>query len=240
MGLNFCISCGTKIKQVPIQPTSPESSVIVSGAPETCSGCGKSLAGSLSSCTSCGSTTDPSIEPGFGETSIEELDDSVPATSEAGIDWSGIWRTLFSENSMASILGFGILLITVGLLVVLIDQWQNEESRTWLVFLALAQTAAFIFIGHMVKERLKLYLSGLAFLSLGGVWAIYTAGIISYLLFDPVTEYQSGTTRMAGNNSDTITRVGVSCIQVPGPRAHSWDGLFSRVFSVSWNIERIR
>ena len=189
VGLNFCISCGTKIKQVPIQPTSPESSVIVSGAPETCSGCGKSLAGSLSSCTSCGTTTDPSIEPGFGETSIEELDDSVPATSEAGIDWSGIWRTLFSENSMASILGFGILLITVGLLVVLIDQWQNEESRTWLVFLALAQTAAFIFIGHMVKERLKLYLSGLAFLSLGGVWAIYTAGIISYLLFDPVTEY---------------------------------------------------
>ncbi|MDC0035258.1 zinc ribbon domain-containing protein [Chloroflexi bacterium] len=102
-------------------------------------------------------------------------------------DWNGLWTTLYSENAMSSFLGFGILLITISSLVLLVNYWPNEDMRLVLMGLAFVQMAAFIGVGHLVKEQIGLYFSGLALITIGAVWSIFATGIITYLLFDPIS-----------------------------------------------------
>jgi len=100
--------------------------------------------------------------------------------------WTGLWTTLYSENAMSSFLGFGILLITISSLVLLVNYWSNEDMRLVLMGLAFVQMAAFIGAGHLVKEQVGLHFSGLALITIGSVWSLFAAGIITYLLFDPL------------------------------------------------------
>jgi len=103
--------------------------------------------------------------------------------------WSRLWTTLFSENAMSTFLGLGILLMTVSSLILLVNWWSDQNLRPYLVLLATGQMLAFIMIGHIVKWRIGLHLSGLAFITIGAVWSIFVAGMLAYLTFDPLTEY---------------------------------------------------
>ena len=88
---------------------------------------------------------------------------------------------------MSSFLGFGILLITISSLVLQVNYWPNEDMRLVLMVLAFVQMAAFIGVGHLVKEQIGLHFSGLALITIGSVWSLFAAGIIAYLLFDPIS-----------------------------------------------------
>ncbi len=125
-----------------------------------------------------------------------------PPSNPAGIDpsvveqpippffgWSRLWTTLFSENAMSTFLGLGILLMTVSSLVLLVNWWSDQNLRPYLIVLASVQMLAFIIIGHIVKWKIGLHLSGLAFITIGAVWSIFAAGMLAYLTFDPLTEY---------------------------------------------------
>ena len=114
-------------------------------------------------------------------------DNHIVNQSKPYFDWTGLWTTLYSENAMSSFLGFGILLITISSLVLLVNYWPNEDMRLILMGLAFVQMAAFIGVGHLVKEQIGLYFSGLALITIGAVWSIFAAGIIAYLLFDPIS-----------------------------------------------------
>ena len=108
-------------------------------------------------------------------------------TQKSYFNWAGLWTTLYSENAMSSFLGFGILLITISSLVLLVNYWPNEDMRLVLMVLAFVQMAAFIGVGHLVKEQIGLHFSGLALITIGSVWSLFAAGIIAYLLFDPIS-----------------------------------------------------
>ena len=134
-------------------------------------------------------STDPdksSLAPNFlSRTQSTEVPYSDPQKSH--FDWTALWTTLYSENAMSSFLGFGILLITISSLVLLVNYWPNEDMRLVLMGLAFVQMAAFIGVGHLVKEKIGLHFSGLALITIGSVWSLFAAGIIAYLLFDPIS-----------------------------------------------------
>ena len=117
----------------------------------------------------------------------QTMEEISPSRRKSYFDWSGLWRTLYSENAMSSFLGFGILLITISSLVLLVNYWPNEDMRLVLMVLAFVQMAAFIGVGHLVKEQIGLHFSGLALITIGSVWSLFAAGIIAYLLFDPIS-----------------------------------------------------
>ena len=114
----------------------------------------------------------------------------VPKQSrQININWSDTWKTLYSEHAMTSILGLGILLITVGSLVLLVSMWENENNRIYLVPMSAVQAIAFIVVGHLVREKMGLRLSGLAFITIAAVWSLFTSGVIAYLLADPISDH---------------------------------------------------
>ena len=108
---------------------------------------------------------------------------------QININWSDAWKTLYSEHAMTSILGLGILLITVGSLVLLVSMWENENNRIYLVPMSAVQAIAFIVVGHLVREKMGLRLSGLAFITIAAVWSLFTSGVIAYLLADPISDH---------------------------------------------------
>ena len=117
----------------------------------------------------------------------QPAEDPYSDPQKSYFDLTGIWATLYSENAMSSFLGFGILLITISSLVLLVNYWPNEDMRLVLMGLAFVQMAAFIGVGHLVKEQIGLHFSGLALITIGSVWSLFAAGIIAYLLFDPIS-----------------------------------------------------
>ncbi len=126
-----------------------------------------------------------SPQPNLESTGSSVIEQSRPPF----FGWSRLWTTLFSENAMSTFLGLGILLMTVSSLVLLVNWWSDQNLRPYLVMLATGQMLAFIMIGHIVKWKIGLHLSGLAFITIGAVWSVFAAGMLAYLTFDPLTEY---------------------------------------------------
>ena len=90
-----------------------------------------------------------------------------------------IWVAVLSENTMAALLGLGVLLIAVSSLVLLVTLWSDFG---WLVKQAflLSQLAAFVGVGHIVKQRMGLHYSGLALISVGALWALFSSGTAAF------------------------------------------------------------
>ncbi len=95
-----------------------------------------------------------------------------------------IWVAVLSENTMAALLGLGVLLIAVSSLVMLVTLWNDFG---WLVKQAflLAQIAAFVGVGHVVKQRMGLHYSGLALISVGAFWALFSSGTAAFEFIKP-------------------------------------------------------
>ena len=174
--LVFCTSCGVKISQSPDteRPSITEQKGIPN--PEESSAPQQSE-----------NPEDPNRPVRHVET--EPLGPSSKQSWEININWSDTWKTLYSEHAMTSILGLGILLVTVGSLVLLVSMWENENNRIFLIPMSAGQAIAFIAVGHMVKEKMGLRLSGLAFITIAAVWSLFTSGVIAYLLTDPITDH---------------------------------------------------
>ncbi|MCL0105308.1 zinc ribbon domain-containing protein, partial [Dehalococcoidia bacterium] len=122
----------------------------------------------------------------------EEKERVLPTPNQSwqiNINWADTCKTLYSEHAMTSILGLGILLITVGSLVLLVSMWENENNRIYLVPMSVVQAIAFVVVGHLVREKLGLRLSGLAFITIAAVWSLFTSGVIAYLLADPISDH---------------------------------------------------
>ena len=95
-----------------------------------------------------------------------------------------IWVAVLSENTMAALLGLGVLLIAVSSLVMLVTLWSDFG---WLIKQAflLAQLAAFVGVGHVVKQRMGLHYSGLALISVGAFWALFSSGTAAFEFIEP-------------------------------------------------------
>ena len=85
---------------------------------------------------------------------------------------------------MAALLGLGVLLIAVSSLVMLVTLWSDFG---WLIKQAflLAQLAAFVGVGHVVKQRMGLHYSGLALISVGAFWALFSSGTAAFEFIEP-------------------------------------------------------
>ena len=184
------------IEPIPIDPSIDK----VEDEIESCPSCDAPAKSGLSFCISCGTnliTSERYIDPiqesprSLATTpSIEDIETAGPEKEKSptfNFSWTDTWKTLYSENAMSSILGLGILLVTIGSLVILVSMWKEESNRPYLVPLSAVQVAAFIFVGHMVRNRMNLHLSGLAFITIAAVWALFTSGVITYLIFDPIS-----------------------------------------------------
>ena len=201
--LRFCGSCGTQFgDSIETSPEPPPLEEIQEGKQElkSCPTCNQPVRPELSFCISCGtnvitserrtestqdrhSTTAVTIPTASVETPYPNR---VKSTA-FNFSWADTWKTLYSENAMSSLLGLGILLVTIGSLVILVSMWEEESNRPYLIPLSAGQVTAFIFVGHMVRSRMNLHLSGLAFITIAAVWALFTSGVITYLLFDPIS-----------------------------------------------------
>ncbi|HIC49415.1 MAG TPA: hypothetical protein EYP00_05925, partial [Dehalococcoidia bacterium] len=200
--LRFCGSCGKEFKDSnEISPESPSLEDIKEEEErKSCPACDAPVRPELSFCISCGTnlrTSERYADPTQG-TPSSLVSSPIMANTEtphlerdksrvSNFSWTDTWKTLYSENAMSSILGLGILLVTIGSLVILVSMWEEESNRPYLVPLSAIQVAAFIFVGHMVRNRMNLHLSGLAFITIAAVWALFTSGVITYLLFDPIS-----------------------------------------------------
>ena len=174
--LVFCTSCGVKISQSP--DTERPSITEQKGIPNP----------EESSAPQQSENPEDSNRP-VRHVETEPLGPSSKQSWEININWSDTWKTLYSEHAMTSILGLGILLVTVGSLVLLVSMWENENNRIFLIPMSAGQAIAFIAVGHMVKEKMGLRLSGLAFITIAAVWSLFTSGVIAYLLTDPITDH---------------------------------------------------
>ncbi|MED5429513.1 MAG: zinc ribbon domain-containing protein [Chloroflexota bacterium] len=200
--LRFCGSCGKEFEDS--NETSPEPPSLEDLKEEenmkSCPTCGEPVRPELSFCISCGtnlitseSYSDPTQDMPSSLVSAPKMPKTESPHSEkeksraSNFSWTDTLKTLYSENAMSSILGLGILLVTIGSLVILVSMWEEESNRPYLVLLSAIQVAAFIFVGHMVKNRMNLHLSGLAFITIAAVWALFTSGVITYLVFDPIS-----------------------------------------------------
>jgi len=113
--------------------------------------------------------------------------DKKQAHPSSKIDWGDLWMALFSENAMAAVLSFGILLIAISSLVFVVTLWSTFDWWIKQLFF-LVQMAAFIGTGHIVKERLKLHISGLALVTIGGIWTLFSTGVAVYEFVGPLGE----------------------------------------------------
>ncbi len=95
-----------------------------------------------------------------------------------------IWVAVLSENTMAALLGLGVLLIAVSSLVMLVTLWSDFGWVVKQAFL-LAQLAAFVGVGHIVKQRMGLRYSGLALISVGALWALFSSGTVAFEFIEP-------------------------------------------------------
>ena len=200
--LRFCGSCGKEFKdsnEISPEPPSLED-IKEEEERKSCPACDAPVRPELSFCISCGTnliTSERYADPTQG-TPSSLVSSPIMANTEtphlereksrvSNFSWTDTWKTLYSENAMSSILGLGILLVTIGSLVILVSMWEEESNRPYLVPLSAIQVAAFIFVGHMVRNRMNLHLSGLAFITIAAVWALFTSGVITYLIFDPIS-----------------------------------------------------
>jgi len=104
---------------------------------------------------------------------------AAPPKPREPFDWGVFWAALFSERTLTAMLGVGVLLIAVSSLVLLISLWGEFH---WLVRQAflLAQFFVFLAVGYVVKERLKLHLSGLALISVAALWVPLNVGALVF------------------------------------------------------------
>ncbi|MBI4312925.1 MAG: hypothetical protein HY681_14280, partial [Chloroflexi bacterium] len=115
---------------------------------------------------------------------------SPPAAAREPFDWASFWSALFSERSLTALLGFGVLLVTVSSLVLLVSVWQTAEGGwegAWPVVqpLLLGQFFLFLLSGYVIKERMKLHLSGLAVITIAALWVPLNLGAWMFKLFGP-------------------------------------------------------
>ncbi|MBI2965821.1 MAG: hypothetical protein HYY34_06445, partial [Chloroflexi bacterium] len=119
------------------------------------------------------------FEPG-----VTEAEPSVrrrpPRAPRKPVNWGAVFAALLSERTLTTILAFGVLLVAVSSVALLVDQWRSSPSYTdvWprIQIILVCQFLMFIAAGHIVKERLKLRLSGLAILTLGALWVPFNIG----------------------------------------------------------------
>jgi len=126
--------------------------------------------------------------PCNSDQTYKPISDEKENTFNKSVYWKSIWLTLFSENLIATFLGFGILLIVASSLVFLVTWWPNHLLRPYLVLIAIGQIIAFVIVGHIIKNKIGLHYSGIAFITIGAVWAIFTGAMITYLFFDLLNE----------------------------------------------------
>jgi hypothetical protein len=124
-------------------------------------------------------------------------------------DWGAFWSALFSERTLTALLGFGVLLITVSSLVFLVSLWQDYTwERVWPVVQAIlvGQFVMFLLSGYIIKERLKLHLSGLAVITVAALWVPLNLGAWMFKLFGPQIEL---TRTAAGGSYMVVPGIGV-------------------------------
>ena len=109
--------------------------------------------------------------------SEEKVSYSKPSLPK--VNWNNLFSAISSENAMSAFLSFGVLLIALSSLVIVVSLW---SQFSWIIkqSVFVLQMVGFISAGHIVKERLKLRISGLALISIGAIWSFFNAGIAVY------------------------------------------------------------
>ena len=108
-------------------------------------------------------------------------------TPREPIDWGALWAALFSERALTAVLGFGVLLVAVSSLVLLVSAWGTFPDWVRQLFLA-GQLAMFLVVGHVIKEKLGLHLSGLAIISIAALWVPINVGTYVFEILEPPGE----------------------------------------------------
>ncbi|MBI2171422.1 MAG: hypothetical protein HYU30_05310 [Chloroflexi bacterium] len=134
---------------------------------------------------------------------------TAPPVQRQPFEWGAFWSALFSERTLTALLGFGVLLITVSSLALLVSLWQDYTwERVWPVVQAIlaGQCVMFLLSGYIIKERLKLHLSGLAVITVAALWVPLNLGAWMFKLFGP----QIGEARAAtGGSFPVVPGIGV-------------------------------
>ena len=106
----------------------------------------------------------------------------TPASREP-VNWEAFWAALFSERTLAALLVFGVLLVAVSSLALLVTGWSTFPDWLRQLFLA-GQLAIFLAVGHFVKEKIGLHLSGLALVSVAAIWVPINVGTLVFELLE--------------------------------------------------------
>ncbi|MBI4306027.1 MAG: hypothetical protein HY678_06875, partial [Chloroflexi bacterium] len=111
-----------------------------------------------------------------------------PRAPRKPVNWGAVFAALLSERTLTTVLAFGVLLVAVSSVALLVDQWRSSSSYTdvWprIQAILVSQFLMFIAAGHIVKERLKLRLSGLAILTLSALWVPFNIGAWMFREFE--------------------------------------------------------
>ena len=111
---------------------------------------------------------------------------AAPPVPREPFDWGAFWAALFSERTLTAFLGFGVLLIVISSLVVLVSQWQaaGNWEQIWPLMQAILVGQLFLFlaVGYVIKEKLKLHLTGLAVITIGALWIPINMGALMFRL----------------------------------------------------------